>query len=162
MRKDHVENGKIEVLGYNKPCVAICRKTKRMPVIMKGEMFLPYRGEVKVMGGPDDSRVHFHLSRKNGKIIEYVFDHSVTDIALTEYPNESVHIYLEEFPDEVPCLLLMCAEDTSLFTETVPKMKRVSFRLETLTEDDDLLSRFGMQKWKLHEKRQRLRLLRGT
>lgn len=79
------------------------------------------------------------LLTRAGRKIEFVFGRSVSDIALTSFPDESVIITLH---DSVPCLLLMCAETSSLFTRTVPRMKHVGLHLETLTEDDDLLSRY--------------------
>lgn len=44
--------------------------------------------------------------------------------------------------------MLMCAEISSLFTRPVPKVKHVNMHLETISEDDDLLSCYGKQIWR--------------
>lgn len=55
---------------------------------------------------------------------------------------------LHELPDHIPCMLLMRAEESSLFTRVVPLMKHVVMHLETITEDDNLLSMYGKRKWR--------------
>lgn len=88
------------------------------------------------------------MIRENGKTLDYRFDRSVPDAIMTNFTGESVVVTIYELPKEIPCLLLMCAEPVSLFTELVPSMKHVKIHLETLTEDDDLLSPYGKAKWK--------------
>eukprot|EP00435_Cladocopium_sp_Y103_P001843 s656_g1.t1 len=47
-----------------------------------------------------------------------------------------------ELGDDVPCLLLMCAEEQSLITKNHYKDKFKLMHVVTITEDDNLLSPF--------------------
>lgn len=109
-------------------------------------MLIPYRSKIRTVTCHGESKIHLHLQRKNGETLEYVFERSVTDMPLTCYPDESVHVFLEELPNNVQCLLLMCAESSSLFTDTMRKTQHAILHLETITEDDDLLSPHGKGK----------------
>ena len=110
-------------------------------------MFIGYKYEVKIIRD-GMNKINLSLMREDGSRVEYHFDRSVPDAVMTNFTGESVNIIVDELPKEMSCLLLMCAEPVSLFTETVPKMRHIQIHLETLTEDDDLLSPCGRAKWR--------------
>lgn len=119
-----------------------------MKLIRTDQIFVPYKSKVIVSKTQEESNVQLELHRKDGTVLEYSFQRSINDRAKTDFPNEKVKVALMELPDHVPCMLLVCAEHTSLFARTVPRMKHVVIHLETITEDDDLLSTYGIQKWR--------------
>ena len=55
---------------------------------------------------------------------------------------------MQELPEMVPTMVLMCAEPSSLMTKRYRDIMDTSFYLEWITEDDDLLSRYGSAKWR--------------
>ena len=57
---------------------------------------------------------------------------------------------MQELPESTPTMILMCAEPSSLMTERLRyrEIMDTSFHLELITEDDDLLSRYGSAKWR--------------
>eukprot|EP00435_Cladocopium_sp_Y103_P029436 s503_g7.t1 len=131
----------------DQPRIAICRKTKGMKVIGRNNMFVACHDGIKIVMD-HRNRIVLNLHRKDGEVLHYSFDRSVPDVNVTEFIGESAVIDLHELPDNAPCLLLMCAEPVSLFTELVPNMKRLKIHLETLTEDGDLFSEHGKAKWR--------------
>ena len=50
--------------------------------------------------------------------------------------------------DEIPCLLLMCAETQSIMTKIHRKDRFKLMHIVTITEDDNLMSNFGRAKWR--------------
>ena len=55
---------------------------------------------------------------------------------------------MQELPESTPTMILMRAEPSSLMTKRYREIMDTSFHLELITEDDDLLSRYGSAKWR--------------
>ena len=119
-----------------------------MRKIPKEDLFIAYRNEVHITDDHEDTRVILEMRRKNGEVLEYEFRRSTCDLTMTNFKDEHVRLIVHELADDLQCLVLMRAEPVSLFTELYPRMKRLRLHLETMTEDDDLLSTYGRAKWK--------------
>ena len=55
---------------------------------------------------------------------------------------------MQELPEGTPTMVLMCLEPSSLMTKRYREIMDTPFHLELITEDDDLLSRYGSAKWR--------------
>ena len=88
------------------------------------------------------------LHRKNGKRLLYHFKRSYGDLVGSVLPNTACDLELYEMKDEVPCLVLLCAEERSLITRIHRRDKFKLMNVVTITEDDNLLSPYGRAKWK--------------
>ena len=80
--------------------------------------------------------------------MKYTFIRSIHDLDNTKYLGKNVTITMQELPESTPTMVLMCAEPSSLMTKRYREIMDTSFHLELITEDDDLLSRYGSAKWR--------------
>ena len=94
-----------------------------------------------------DSLINLILVRDNGQRMKYTFIRSIHDLN-TKYLGKNVTITMQELPESTPTMILMCAEPSSLMTKRYREIMDTSFHLELITEDDDLLSRYGSAKWR--------------
>ena len=76
------------------------------------------------------------------------FIRSIHDLDNTKYLGKNVTITMQELPESTPTMILMRAEPSSLMTKRYREIMDTSFHLELITEDDDLLSRYGSAKWR--------------
>ena len=112
-------------------------------------MFISHQCKLKNVKGTDNGwHIKMTLHRKNGKKLIYWFRRSPSDILSCLYRDHSTFLDLYELKDETPCLLLMCAEEQSLFTKVHHRDRFKLLHVVTITEDDNLLSLFGRAKWK--------------
>ena len=55
---------------------------------------------------------------------------------------------LFEMNDNIPCLVLLCAEEISLISKVQRRDKFKLMNVVTITEDDNLISPYGRAKWR--------------
>ncbi|RMX50263.1 hypothetical protein pdam_00025623, partial [Pocillopora damicornis] len=58
---------------------------------------------------------------------------------------------LQELERNVPCLVLMCAEEQNWFTFLQTCLKKQFMNIVTITEDDDACSAYGINKGERHQ-----------
>ena len=92
--------------------------------------------------------IRMTLQRKSGKRLLYHFKRSYGDLVGSVLPNTACELRLYEMKDEVPCLVLLCAEERSLITRIHRRDKFKLMNVVTITEDDNLLSPYRRAKWK--------------
>ena len=88
------------------------------------------------------------LHRKNGKRLLYHFKRSYGDLVGNLLSDIVCELELFDMKNNVPCLVLLCAEERSLITKIHRKDKFKLMNVVTITEDDNLLSPYGRAKWR--------------
>eukprot|EP00435_Cladocopium_sp_Y103_P041687 s1561_g11.t1 len=112
-------------------------------------MFISHQYRLKhVKCNEHEWDIKMTLHRTSGKELVYHFRKSPHDILSSLFQNYETVLDIYEMGDDVPCLLLMCAEEQSLITKNHYKDKFKLMHVVTITEDDNLLSPFGRAKWK--------------
>ena len=113
-----VEDTDSEDVGSTRSRVVTCTHGDQMDIIPLNDMFISHQCKLKNVKGKDhgwDIKVTLH--RKSGKKLVYHFQRSSCDILACLYRDHTAYLDLYEMKDETPCLLLMCAEEQSLFTK---------------------------------------------
>ena len=144
-----VEDTDSEDAGSTHGRMVICTHCEKMDAIPLNDMFISHQYKLKNVKGKDygwDIEVTLH--RKNGKKLVYHFQRSSCDILACLYRNHTAYLDIYEMRDETPCLLLMCAEEQSLFTKVHHKDRFKLLHVVTITENDNLLSPYGRARWK--------------
>ena len=119
-----------------------------MDIIPLNDMFISHQYKLKNIKGKDHGwDIEVTLHRKNGKKLVCHFQRSC-DILACPCREHTAYLDLYEMKDETPCLLLMCAEEQSLFTKVHHKDRFKLLHIVTITENDNLLSPYGRAKWK--------------
>ena len=133
-----------------------CVNTMGLNIISPDKIFIPHtyrmvieenknKNELNIFA---DSLTNLVLVRDNGHCMKYTFTRSIHDLDNTKYLGKNVTITMQELPESTPTMILMCAEPSSLMTKRYREIMDTSFHLEMITEDDDLLSRYGSAKWR--------------
>ena len=133
-----------------------CVNTMGPNIISPDKIFIPHTYRMVVEENKNgnelnifaDSRINLVLVRDNGQCMKYTFIRSIHDLDSTKYLGKNVTITMQELPERTPTMILMCAEPSSLMTKRYSEIMDTSFHLELITEDDDLLSRYGSAKWR--------------
>ena len=144
-----VEDTDSEDVGSTRSRVVTCTHGDQMDIIPLNDMFVSHQYKLKNVKGKDhgwDIKVTLH--RKNGKKLVYHFQRSSCDILACLYRDHTAYLDLYEMKDETPCLLLMCAEEQSLFTKVHHKDRFKLLHIVTISENDNLLSPYDRAKWK--------------
>ena len=91
--------------------------------------------------------LHLVLQRRSGRSHKYQFELHQQDI---KGPQDIFDrcIMLQELERNVPCLVLMCAEEQNWFTFLQTCLKKQFMNIVTITEDDDACSAYGINKVK--------------
>ena len=120
-----------------------------MKIIPLDDMFIAHHYELKhETRQQNDWDIKMMLHRKNGKTLTYYFRQSYADLLGKALKNKTISLNLYEMRDDVPCLLLMCAETQSIITKTHKQQRFKMMHVVTSTEDDNLLSNYGRAKWR--------------
>ena len=77
-----------------------------------------------------------------------VFMRSIHDLNSSRFMGKDITITFHELHETTPTMLLMCAEPLSLMAKRHSSVMDTSFHVELITEDDDLLSKYGSAKWR--------------
>ena len=91
--------------------------------------------------------LHLVLQRRSGRSHKYQFELHQQDV---KGPQDIFDrcIMLQELERNVPCLVLMCAEEQNWFTFLQTCLKKQFMNIVTITEDDDACSAYGINKVK--------------
>ena len=144
-----VEDTDSEDVGSTRSRVVTCTHGDQMDIIPLNDMFISHQYKLKNVKGKDHGwDIEVTLHRKSGKKLVYHFQRSSCDILACLYRDHTAYLDLYEMKDETPCLLLMCAEEQSLFTKVHHKDRFKLLHIVTITENDNLLSPYGRAKWK--------------
>ena len=144
-----VEDTDSEDVGSTRSRVVTCTHGDQMDIIPLNDMFISHQYKLKNAKGKDHGwDIEVALHRKSGKKLVYHFQRSSCDILACLYRDHTAYLDLYEMKDETPCLLLMCAEEQSLFTKVHCKDRFKLLHIVTITENDNLLSPYGRAKWK--------------
>ena len=133
-----------------------CVNTKGLDIISYNKIFIPHTYRTVIEDNKNenelnifaDSLINLVLVRDNGQCMKYTFFRSIHDLDDTKFLGKNVTITMQELPESTPTMVLMCAEPSSLMTKRYREIMDTSFHLELITEDDDLLSRYGNAKWR--------------
>ena len=133
-----------------------CVNTKGLDIISYNKIFIPhtYRTVIEDTKNENelnifaDSLINLILVRDSGQCMKCTFFRSIHDLNDTKFLGKNVTITMQELPESTPTMVLMCAEPSSLMTKRYREIIDTSFHLELITEDDDLLSRYGTAKWR--------------
>ena len=129
--------------------VVTCIFDGNMKIIPLDDMFIAHHYELKhETRQQNDWDIKMVLHRKNGKILTYYFRQSYSDLLGKALKNKIISLNLYEMRDDVPCLLLMCAETQSIITKVHKQQRFKMMHVVTITEDDNLLSNYGRAKWR--------------
>ena len=129
--------------------VVTCTFDENMKIIPLDDMFIAHQFKLKhETRKSKDWDIHMTLHRKNGKALEYYFKQSVSDFLGKVIGDKVIELELYELKDEIPCLLLMCAETQSILTKVHRHDRFKLMHIVTLTEDDNLMSNYGRAMWK--------------
>eukprot|EP00435_Cladocopium_sp_Y103_P008062 s3816_g2.t1 len=144
-----VDESDTEDAGSFGEFIVTCTHAERMDIIPLDKMFISHQYRLKhVKRNEHDWDIKMTLHRSNGKKLVYHFRKSPYDILASLFRNHGTMLNIYEMGDDVPCFLLMCAEEQSLITKNHYKDKFKLMHVVTTTEDDNLLSLFGRAKWK--------------
>ena len=135
-----------------------CVNTKGLDIISPNKIFIPHTYQMVIEENKNknelnvfaDSLINLELVRDNGQCTKYSFYRSIHDLDNTKFLGKNITITMQELPESTPTMILMCAEPSSLMTKRLRyrEIMDTSFHLELITEDDDLLSRYGSAKWR--------------
>ena len=133
-----------------------CVHAMGLDIISPNRIFIPHTYRMMIEENKNDnwlnifadSLINLLLVRDNGQCLKYTFVRSIPDLESTKYLGKNVTITLQELPESTPAMILMCAEPSSLMTKRYSAIMDTSIHLELITEDDDLLSRYGSAKWR--------------
>ena len=133
-----------------------CVNAMGLDIISPNKIFIPHTYWMMIEENKNDnelntfadSLINLLLVRDNGQCMKYSFVRSIPDLDSTKYLGKNVTITMQELPESTPTMILMCAEPSSLMTKRYSTIMDTSIHLELITEDDDLLSRYGSAKWR--------------
>ena len=133
-----------------------CVHAMGLDIISPNKIFIPHTYRMMIEENKNDnwlnifadSLINLLLVRDNGQCLKYTFVRSIPDLESTKYLGKNVTITLQELPESTPAMILMCAEPSSLMTKRYSAIMDASIHLELITEDDDLLSKYGSAKWR--------------
>ena len=133
-----------------------CVNTMGLNIISPNKIFIPHTYRMVIEENKNDnelnifadSLINLLLVRDNGHCMKYTFVRSIPDLEGTKYLGKNVTITMQELPERTPTMILMCAEPSSSMTKRYSTIMDTSIHLELITEDDDLLSRYGNAKWR--------------
>ena len=133
-----------------------CVNTMGLDIISPNKIFIPHTYWMMIEENKNDNELNIFadslmnllLVRDNGQCMKYTFVRSIPDLESTKYLGKNVTITMQELPESTPIMILMCAEPSSLMTKRYSTIMDISIHLELITEDDDLLSRYGSAKWR--------------
>ena len=136
--------------------VMACVNTMGLDIISHNNIFIPHAYQMMMTENKNtnemnvfaDSLINLVLVRDNGQQLKYTFVRSIPDLEKSRFLGKDITITMQELPGTVPTMVLMCAEPASLMTKRYRDIMDTSFHLELITEDDDLLSRYGSAKWR--------------
>ena len=129
--------------------VVTCIFDGNMNIIPLDDMFIAHHYDLKhETRQQNDWDIKMVLHRKNGKTLTYHFRQSYSDLLGKALKNKIISLNLYEMRDDVPCLLLMCAETQSIITKVHKQQRFKMMHVVTITEDDNLLSNYGRAKWR--------------
>ena len=129
--------------------VVTCTFDGNMKIIPLDDMFIAHQYKLKHETRKDkDWDIKMILHRKNGTTLTYHFQRSSCDFVGEFLYDTVICLELHEMKDEIPCLLLMCAETQSIMTKIHRKDRFKLMHIVTITEDDNLMSNFGRTKWR--------------
>ena len=138
-----------EDIGSTRERVVTCTHSEDLDIIPLNDLFISHQYKLKSVKGTDNGwHIKMNLHRKTGKKLVYWFRRSPSDLLSCLYCDYSTFLDLYEMRDDTPCLLLMCAEEQSLFAKVHHRDRFKLLHVVTITEDDNLLSPFGRAKWK--------------
>ena len=133
-----------------------CVNTMGLNITSHNNIFIPHTYQMVVTENKNDnelnvfadSLINLVLVRDNGQTMKYTFMRSIPDVDNTKFSGKDIAITMRELPEMVPTMVLMCAEPSSLMSQRYRDIMDTSFHLELITEDDDILSRYGSAKWR--------------
>ena len=133
-----------------------CVNTMGLNIISPNKIFIPHTYRMVIEENKNenelnifaDSLINLLLVRDNGQCMKYTFVRCIPDLENTRYLGKNVTITMQELPERTHTMILMCAEPSSLMTKRYSTIMDTSIHLELITEDDDLLSRYGNAKWR--------------
>eukprot|EP00435_Cladocopium_sp_Y103_P015469 s934_g3.t2 len=131
-----VDESDTEDAGSCGEFIVTCTHAERMDIIPLDKMFIGHQYRLKhVKCNEHDWDIKMTLHRSNGKKLVYHFRKSPYDILASLFRNHETVLDIYEMSDDVPCLLLMCAEEQSLITQNYYKDKFKLMHVVTITED---------------------------
>ena len=133
-----------------------CVNTMGLNITSHNNIFIPHTYQMVVTENKNDnelnvfadSLINLVLVRDNGQTMKYTFMRSIPDVDNTKFSGKDNAITMQELPEMVPTMVLMCAEPSSLMSQRYRDIMDTSLHLELITEDDDILSRYGSAKWR--------------
>ena len=129
--------------------VVTCILDGNMKIIPLDDMFIAHHYKLKhETRKQNDWDIQMTLHRKNGKTLTYHFKQSYADFLGKVLDDIVISLNLYEMKDDVPCLLLMCAETQSIITTIHRQSRFKMMHVVTITEDDNLMSNYGRAKWR--------------
>ena len=129
--------------------VVTCIFDGNMKIIPLDDMFIAHHYKLKhETRKQNDWDIQMTLHRKNGKTLTYHFRQSYADFLGKVLDDIVISLNLYEMKDDVPCLLLMCAETQSIITKIHRQSRFKMMHVVTITEDDNLMSNYGRAKWR--------------
>ena len=129
--------------------VVTCILDGNMKIIPLDDMFIAHHYKLKhETRKQNDWDIRMTLHRKNGKTLTYNFKQSYADFLGGVLNDVIITLDLYEMKDDVPCLLLMCAETQSIITKIHRQSRFKMMHVVTITEDDNLMSNYGRAKWR--------------
>ena len=148
--KDVMDSGSdVEDRASCQDTVVTCILDGNMKIIPLDDMFIAHHYKLKhETRKQNDWDIQMTLHRKNGKTLTYHFKQSYADFLGRILDDVIISLNLYEMKDDVPCLLLMCAETQSIITKIHKQSRFKMMHVVTITEDDNLMSNYGRAKWR--------------
>ena len=118
-----------------------CILDGNIKIIPLDDMFIAHHYKLKhETRKQNDWDIQMTLHRKNGKILTYHFKQSYADFLGKILNDVLISLNVYEMKDDVPCLLLMCAETQSIITKIHKQSRFKMMHVVTITEDLALFS----------------------
>ena len=141
----HPPKGREQITRHG-ACVAICSGAQGLKTIPLNNMFVPARVTIRVTyiaENAEGGRVHVRLHRRSGVMKSFVFRPTGGD-----RKDVGIEIDLHELDEHDSAFVLMCAEDDNRFERYMSAQKYCHHIPVLITADDDLLSPYGIAKWR--------------
>ena len=144
-----------EVIDRDKSCkvnqgvITLCTHCSELNTIPITDVFVPYQYHIEVSKHEvDHPKVSVILWRdRKNRTLEFQLSKSPCDLMTSKFAKFSLAINLIEVPRDVPCFVLLCSEERNWFTFLQNKMQdEMKFHVVPITEDDDMLSPYGISK----------------
>ena len=148
--KDVMDSGSdVEDRASCQDTVVTCILDGNMKIIPLDDMFIAHHYKLKhETRKQNDWDIQMNLHRKNGKSLTYHFKQSYADFLGKILDDVTISLNVYEMKDDIPCLLLMCAETQSIITKIHKQSRFKMMHVVTITEDDNLMSNYGRAKWR--------------